>query len=404
MNIRFCISLLTKYFALDQYEKETDSTGNVRELYYISGADGVVAVLEKKNNQDYIFYIHKDYLGSYEVISNQNGTVKERYNFDPLGRRRNPSDWSYNNIAEAHFLDRGFTGHEHLDKFGLINMNGRVFDPLMAMFLSPDNFVQSPDLTQNLNRYTYCLNNPLKYVDPSGMTYFKLEGNDWVAFEYNPFTWVGVDFRTASGGGIALEGPSYEEWRSNSVNEAEKNEYGLSGEGENGKGEGGLYYDWVSNSYRFVNNPEIGFSPSIFVFLQGDPTIDKGGFIDKENFYDYMLNHAKNTPVEVGAFELKKNEATYFFILPWKDNDRSHTRFTMSLSVYGLDGYKIINFYHTHPGASNGPSGVDKLWSQDNLVPIWVLTPEGNSHFYIPYLDRNGGELYNVDLKYFLNK
>jgi len=97
----------TKYFALGQYEKETDSTGNVRELYYISGADGVVAVLEKKNNQDSIFYIHKDYLGSYEVISNQNGTVKERYNFDPClsavasakaeGRRRNPADWSYNN-------------------------------------------------------------------------------------------------------------------------------------------------------------------------------------------------------------------------------------------------------------------------------------------------------------------
>ena len=48
-------------------------------------------------------------------------------------------------------------------------MNGRVYDPLIAVFLSPDNYVQNPDLTQNFNRYGYCINNPLKYADPSGM-------------------------------------------------------------------------------------------------------------------------------------------------------------------------------------------------------------------------------------------
>jgi len=251
----------TKYFALGQYEKETDSTGNVRELYYISGADGVVGVLQRMNEQDSIYYIHKDHLGSFDVITNPDGTVKERYNYDPWGRRRNPADWSYNNVPEEFFLDRGFTGHEHMDKFGLINMNGRVYDQVMAMFLSPDNFVQSPDLTQNFNRYTYCLNNPLKYVDPSGMTYFKLEGNDWVAFEYNPFTGVGVDFRIASGGGIALEGPSYEELKSNSGNGA-NGEYGLPGqsygEGTNGPGVGGIYYDCVSHTFRLINNPKAG--------------------------------------------------------------------------------------------------------------------------------------------------
>ncbi|MCQ2307065.1 MAG: hypothetical protein MJ000_05830 [Bacteroidales bacterium] len=65
-------------------------------------------------------------------------------------------------------FDRGFTGHEHLYNFGLINMNGRVYDPLMSSFLSPDNYVQCPDNPQNFNRYAYCLNNPLRYTDPSG--------------------------------------------------------------------------------------------------------------------------------------------------------------------------------------------------------------------------------------------
>jgi hypothetical protein len=48
-------------------------------------------------------------------------------------------------------------------------MNGRVYDALIGSFLSPDNYVQNPGSTQNFNRYGYCLNNPLKYTDPSGM-------------------------------------------------------------------------------------------------------------------------------------------------------------------------------------------------------------------------------------------
>lgn len=154
------------------YEKEVDSTGNVRELYYISCSAGLVAILQRMNNQDTIFYIHTDHLGSFDVVTTQNGIIRERYNFDPWGRRRNPYDWSYNNISTTFLFDRGFTGHEHLDKFALINMNGRVYDPLLAMFLSPDNYLQEHDFTQNFNRYGYCLNNPLKYFDPSGYTWW----------------------------------------------------------------------------------------------------------------------------------------------------------------------------------------------------------------------------------------
>jgi RHS repeat-associated protein len=52
--------------------------------------------------------------------------------------------------------------------FGLINMNGRVYDPMTSSFLSVDNYVQDPSSTQNFNRYAYCMNNPLKYTDPDG--------------------------------------------------------------------------------------------------------------------------------------------------------------------------------------------------------------------------------------------
>lgn len=51
---------------------------------------------------------------------------------------------------------------------GLINMNGRMYDPVLGSFLSPDNYIQNPDNSQSFNRYAYCLNNPLRYVDPDG--------------------------------------------------------------------------------------------------------------------------------------------------------------------------------------------------------------------------------------------
>ena len=71
-------------------------------------------------------------------------------------------------------VNRGFTGHEHLDEVGLIHMNGRVYDPEIGRFLSADPFVQAPDDTQSLNRYTYVKNNPLSYTDPSGFFLKKL--------------------------------------------------------------------------------------------------------------------------------------------------------------------------------------------------------------------------------------
>lgn len=53
---------------------------------------------------------------------------------------------------------RGYTGHKHLPMFGLVNMNARLYDLVIGRFLSPD-------MRQNFNRYSYALNNPLRYTD-----------------------------------------------------------------------------------------------------------------------------------------------------------------------------------------------------------------------------------------------
>lgn len=91
------------------------------------------------------------------------------------GLNRDPKSFKLIDKRERPLIDYGFTGHEHLDEFGLINMNGRVYDPAIGRFLSADNgacpassgMQFSGDL-QSFNRYSYCWNNPLKFIDPSG--------------------------------------------------------------------------------------------------------------------------------------------------------------------------------------------------------------------------------------------
>ncbi len=141
--------------------------GKEKTLTYIEGPMGVFAV-HVNDGEEAIDYVYKDNLDSWNIIADQNGKVIEELSFDAWGNMRNPIHWDEDVEDETMLYDRGFTGHEHLLPFGLINMNGRLYDPVMSMMLSPDNNIQMPKSSQNFNRYSYCLNNPLKYTDPTG--------------------------------------------------------------------------------------------------------------------------------------------------------------------------------------------------------------------------------------------
>ncbi|MCQ2318730.1 MAG: FG-GAP-like repeat-containing protein [Bacteroidales bacterium] len=141
--------------------------GTEKVLTYLTGPYGVFAVVVEEAGVESIHYICKDHLGSWTTITDSDGNVEQRQSFDAWGNRRNSKTWSGPATDEPMF-DRGFTGHEHLYAFGLINMNGRMYDPVTSSFLSPDNYVQDPTSQQGFNRYAYCFYNPLKYVDPTG--------------------------------------------------------------------------------------------------------------------------------------------------------------------------------------------------------------------------------------------
>ena len=92
--------------------------------------------------------------------------------------------FTYDNINTA--FDRGFCMHEHYRDFNLINMNGRMYDPLVGRILSPDIVIQNPEYSQSYNRYSYCFNNPLRFTDPSG--YVVRGRNDVLNPQY--FIWL----------------------------------------------------------------------------------------------------------------------------------------------------------------------------------------------------------------------
>lgn len=166
--------LETTYY-LGDYETKKSGSGPEVQLHYLYATDGLFAIVEKDATTENLYYILKDHQGSFNQITDESGKTVELLSFDPWGRRRNPLTWSYTNAPTTSKFSRGYTGHEHLDNFGLINMNGRMYDPNLGRFLSPDPILQNPGSTQGHNRYSYVLNNPLKYTDPSGYYVKKAE-------------------------------------------------------------------------------------------------------------------------------------------------------------------------------------------------------------------------------------
>ncbi|MBX3164821.1 MAG: VCBS repeat-containing protein [Bacteroidetes bacterium] len=175
-------TIYTRYYA-DGCDRQEDNVNNTyKEWTYIYAPTGLCAVYYSGTSLPPVgggggglYYVAPDHLGSPVMLINSNGQIAEEYSFDAWGRRRNPQDWNdYVNTGfpplggAGGLLIRGYTMHEMLDEVGIINMNGRIYDPVLGRFLQPDNYVQSPDNLQNFNRYGYCLNNPLKYTDPSG--------------------------------------------------------------------------------------------------------------------------------------------------------------------------------------------------------------------------------------------
>lgn len=222
-------ALLTRYYIGGRYEVDVTPTDATRQRLFLGGdVYSAPAALVKDSTQAWtLVAIGRDYLGSITHLADAaSGTLLAEYSYDPWGRLRDPQTLApYDAASQPDLLlgDRGFTGHEHLAFFGLVNMNARLYDPLAGRFLSPDPYIQAPDNTQNLNRYSYALNNPLKYTDESGeligiddaLLWAALFGgiSNWASNGMS-FTWRGLGY-FAVGFGTSLVGGVTGAWMSN---------------------------------------------------------------------------------------------------------------------------------------------------------------------------------------------
>lgn len=117
-------------------------------------------------------------------ITSNSGAAVVNESFSAFGTRRNPATWSgapttadLNRIAGL--SRQGYDFQTALGQsMGLNHMNGRVQDAILGRFLSADPNVPDPTNAQSYNRYSYVNNNPLTWVDPSGLC--------GVTFSYNP--------------------------------------------------------------------------------------------------------------------------------------------------------------------------------------------------------------------------
>jgi RHS repeat-associated protein len=153
------------------YEEEITPGAGTKQKHYLNAAGYTFAVMtyDTSTSQWNTKYWHKDNLGSTVVVTDAVGAVTERLAYEPFGKRRNADETTdLPGTLTAQTTRRGFTGHEMIDEVGLVNMNGRIFDPATSRFLSADPNVQAPDFMQSYNRYSYGFNNPLNSTDPTG--------------------------------------------------------------------------------------------------------------------------------------------------------------------------------------------------------------------------------------------
>ena len=253
-------------------------------------ADDVVAVHQQLRSGGVslkIDYLHKNHLGSAEAITHQfiyghrfihGENDIQLFSFGAFGMRRN-EDWmagelDSNDLSDIdenkrYFARTGFTGHENLDSVNLVHMNGRIYDPVIGRFLTPDPIILQPLNSQSYNRYSYVLNNPMNMNDPSGFEPASAEPEEVVVTGYadlNDGFWEsGSDFSFLT---------------------IMQSDTDFGAELERVGGELSDEFDWTAD------NGAVGMALRMYYHLQ--PFIEQGpggAFISAERVHDYFMEY-----------------------------------------------------------------------------------------------------------------
>ncbi|TDF34611.1 hypothetical protein EYS14_22905 [Alteromonadaceae bacterium M269] len=214
---------ITTHYIGKVFEIEATGSGastTIKETTYI---DDVALLIEEKDStgeltDTQIRFGHQDRLGSTATFTDHNGQVTTLRSYDPFGAPKG-GDWSpllnlglsarlNNNPTDGDVpTRRGYTDHEHLDEVEIIHMNGRVYDYNVGRFMSVDPFIVEPTNSQAVNPYSYVMNNPLGFTDPSGYSAKEVENQEFTIEVENSGSRLKSEVTVSVGGsGIHLSG------------------------------------------------------------------------------------------------------------------------------------------------------------------------------------------------------
>jgi RHS repeat-associated protein len=153
------------------YEIGPDGT---KTKFFRVGAEMLAAKQSPVSNPEKKLFYHNDHLGGVNVITDINGLKVQLNEYDPWGKVSSTEG----NVDP----EKRFTGQILDPESGLYYYGARYYDPELARFISPDPIVPSPGDPQTLNRYSYVRNNPVRYIDPSGMSFWSAIANFFKGF------------------------------------------------------------------------------------------------------------------------------------------------------------------------------------------------------------------------------
>jgi len=294
-------------------------------------------------------------------------------------------------------FDRGYTGHslsrffigEHMAGFGLINMNGRLYDPYLQRFLSPDNVIQEPENAQNYNRYSYCLNNPLMYTDPTGWTtqislnaiYLSISsyasgtqfnsstGYEFISNAVENLTDL-MNLSTQEGGGDPFNKGSDKAYDNNDIwKEANIDNLTIVGKKK-----------IVGNIYTWEGDPILGAN------TKTDPTIDKGGFVETwKDMAKFLIVKSRISKSEVSGYILydNKKQKIVHWIHPWEGNTINEAKYNPKMYLPNYNDYTFLFSVHSHTSLDfstpDNPSFNDWQYLDQSGITMIII---GNTNTY----------------------
>ena len=144
-----------------------ETSAGVRMMHYVSD----IAIESISDGSVETSYLLRDYQQTVNAVVSAKGSGVSHQRFDIWGAVSDAYSMNAHNQVKAlvaGITRKGYTGHESIVSSDLIHMNGRVYDPSLAQFTSPDPIVQAPDYSQSLNRYSYVWGSPANNADPTG--------------------------------------------------------------------------------------------------------------------------------------------------------------------------------------------------------------------------------------------